>query len=70
MRTEVSLPGHDTGLHIRGRHTDLTIVSRDHADDVRVCPHDDPGEVCRNTSAVVVGNNEGHVVGPAVVVET
>ena len=47
----------------------LVIVPWDHADDVRVCSQDDPSKACRYIPAVVVGNDAGHTVGPAVVIE-
>ena len=49
--------------------TVLITITRNHTDDMRVCPHDDSGKVHRNIPAVVVRENAGHVIGPMVVIE-
>ena len=50
--------------------TVLAIIARDHTDDMRVRSHDDSGKARRNIPAAGAGNDEGHVVGPAVCYKT
>ena len=47
----------------------LTIVAWNHTDDLGVHSHDDPSEACRYIPAIVTGNDTGHIVGPAVVID-
>ena len=47
----------------------LIIVAWNHTNDMGIRSHDDSGKVCRNIPAMVVGNDAGHIIGPAVVIE-
>ena len=48
----------------------LRVVPRDNTNNMGIWPHDDPGIECWDASPPIVSDDTGHIVSPAIEIET